>query len=187
MFQTGTLIVRPQSANILINTEGLFGKMDPFVKIQVGANHFETAVAHDQHKKPNWSDSFTFRINGEQTLQATVLERDNMSKHDLLGEVTVQLGEVFQRRNFSQSYEFRKDGKVTGQLMISFEFYPEGPAQGGFGQPQQGYGQPQQGYGQPGYGQPQPGYGQPQPGYGQPQQGYGQPQPGQPGQPAKKY
>ena len=131
MFQTGTLIVRPQSAKLTINTE-LFGKMDPFVKLQIGANHFETGVAHDQHKTPNWTDAFTFRINGEQTLQATVLEKDKMSKNDLLGEATVQLGDVFQRRNVSNWFEIRKGGKVTGQLLLSFEFYPEGPgAQGG--------------------------------------------------------
>ena len=127
MFHVGTLVVRPQSAKLTISTE-TFGKMDPYVKISCGSNNSQTAVAEDQHKTPTWSDSFVYKVTGEQTLTAVVWEKDNISKDDLIGETTVQLSEVYMAKNVSKWYELRKGGQVTGQLLISFEYYPEGQA-----------------------------------------------------------
>ena len=123
MYQVGTLIVKPQSAKITISTE-LFGKMDPYVKIKIGNNTYQSAVAQGQHKTPTWTDTFSFKINGESAMELTVLEKDTLSKDDLIGEATVQLGEMYLRKNGSNWHEIRKEGKVTGQIMISFEYFP---------------------------------------------------------------
>ena len=125
MFQTGTLIVRPQAGKITIDTE-TFGKMDPFVKLQIGATTYQTEVAENEHKTPTWTDSFVFRINGEQTLQMSVLEQDSISSNDLIGEGVIQLADIFIKKNFSNWFEVRKDGKATASIMVSFEFYPDG-------------------------------------------------------------
>ena len=125
MFQVGTLIVRPQSGKLTINTER-FGKMDPYVKIECGANHSQTAVAHDQHQTPTWSDSFIYKVTGEQTLSISVMEKDNLTKDDLLGETTIQLNDIYISKNVSKWYDIRKAGKVTGQILMSFEYYSEG-------------------------------------------------------------
>ena len=127
MFHVGTLVVRPQSGKLTINTER-FGKMDPYVKVACGGNHSQTAVAHDQHQTPTWSDSFVYKVTGEQTLTIQVFEKDNLTKDDLLGEATIQLNDVYATKNVSKWFEIKKAGAVSGQVLMSFEFYPEGQA-----------------------------------------------------------
>ena len=125
MIQVGTLIVRPLRANLTYSTE-TFGKMDPYIIVKLGTNTFTTAVAENQHKTPAWTDAFTFRVNGESTAQITVMEKDTLSKDDLIGEATLQLAPVFQPKNCEVCYEIKKNGKVTGTILVSFEFYREG-------------------------------------------------------------
>lgn len=180
MAGVGTVTFRPQFARLTIDTE-TFGKMDPYVKCNLGNNIKFTNVAHDQGKTPAWTDALTFQANNEGTIVVEVWEKDSVGD-DFLGRLSVQLGPVYTRRNVVDSGELRSDaGKVVGTINYQIEFVPniqanwggaQAGAQAGWGQPQPGYGQPQ-----PGYGQPQPGYGQPpqQGGWGQPQPGYGQP------------
>jgi C2 domain len=177
---SGQLIIKPVSANLTYDTE-FFGKMDPYAKITLGANCFKTSVALDQGKNPNWQDSFTARVKGEQSMMIELWDKDDIGNDEFIAEAQVNIAEVYQRRNVSNWYPVHRKGKSAGSVMILLEFYPDGAGMaGGMGAPmgmQAGYGAPmgmQAGYGAP-MGM-QAGYGaQMAPAYG----GYGMPVPGQ--------
>jgi len=186
----GKLIVRPMSAKLTYDTE-VFGKMDPYAVIKCGTQTFKTKSANDMGKTPVWHEMFEIQIQGQDSLQVSIFDKDVGSEDDFICDGTITLTSVFQGGVAEQWFPLFRKGKSAGQIQVKLEFQPFGGLQQPFGvPPQQPYGYPTQpGYGyppqQPGYGYPpqQPGYGYPpqQPGYGYPPQpGYGYP-PQQPG------
>lgn len=170
---SGVLRVKPVMAEIKRSTEW-FGDMDPYVIARVGNQQQKTRPAHDQDKKPTWTDVLQFNINGESMLQIALYDKDNITFDDFIAESQINLAEVCSRGNFTNQYPLRKQGRDDGWIMIAFEF--QGSMGGGFG------GQP--GFGGPGYGG-QPGFGGPgyggQPGFGGQPGGFGGPGYGGPG------
>lgn len=178
----GKLIIKPMSAKLTYDTE-VFGKMDPFAVIKCGTQTFKTKTANDMGKTPVWHDVFEVQIQGQDSLQVTLFDKDIGSQDDFICDGTITLTSVFQTGVAEQWFPLFRKGKSAGQIQVRLEFQPFGGVQQPYGvPPQQPYGYPPQ---QPGYGYPpQPGYGYPpqQPGYGYPPQqpGYGYP-PQQPG------
>jgi Ca2+-dependent lipid-binding protein len=121
---TGQLIVKPICAKLTYDTEW-FGKMDPYAKITVGGSVFKTTPAHDQGKNPNWQDTFTFRVNGDQVLQVQLYDQDDASADDFIAEGVVNLSEVYNRRQVSNWFPLQRKGTSAGQIMINLEFYPD--------------------------------------------------------------
>lgn len=130
MFGSGTLVIKPTSAQLTYSTEFL-GKMDCYCTITVGGNVFRTMPAHDQGKHPNWQQVFNARVTGEQTMHVSIFDHDNVTKDDYVGECTVPLQDVYTRRNTSNWYTVNRKGRSIGQIMILLEFYPDGA--GGMG------------------------------------------------------
>ena len=124
-YHPGGLVVKPLSAQFKKDCD-TFGKMDPYVKVTVGSNTLQSKPAKDQGKTPSWQDILNFRVAGEQSVFVSCFDHDSMSAHEFLGECTIQLQDIFIRRNMAQWYELKKNGETTGQIMISFEFYPDG-------------------------------------------------------------
>jgi Ca2+-dependent lipid-binding protein len=57
--------------------------MDPFVKLKIGTQVFETKVAEDQGKKPVWNEVFEIKYDKTAELQVEVLEKDAKSNDSL--------------------------------------------------------------------------------------------------------
>ncbi len=151
MFGSGTLVIKPVSAQLTYSTEWL-GKMDCYCVITVGGNVFRTMPAHDQGKHPNWQQVFNARVSGEQTMHVSISDYDNVTKDDYVGECTVPLQDVYQRRNVSNWYQVNRKGKNIGQIMIVLEFYPDGAGGMGMGNMGMGMGMNNMGMGGMGYG-----------------------------------
>ena len=126
-FAPGALVVKAQTAN-LTNDSDSWGKMDPYVKITLGASTQTTKPAKDMGKTPNWSDILNFRVAGEQSIYVAVFDKDKFSKDEFLGETTIQLGQIFQRKFHSETYNLSRNGQPAGSISIHFEFYPDGQA-----------------------------------------------------------
>ena len=125
MFNQGKLIVRPQTAQLAKNKDFL-RKQDPYIKAQLGAQHFQTSVSKKGGKTPAWTDAFTFNINNDQTLVLHMFDKDKLSKDDFIGECTIPLNEVYQKRSLSNWYNIHNKGQLMGKLLVTFEFMPEG-------------------------------------------------------------
>lgn len=126
MSRVGTLLVKPQSGDIHIDTE-LMGKMDPYCTVKVGIASLNTKVAHDMHKSPVWHDVLTFRLDNDDRCEITVFEKDKITKDDLIGAVVIPLREVYAKKTLYETYEISHEGKVTGRIEVGLEFFPEIP------------------------------------------------------------
>ena len=179
----GNLIIRPICAKLTYSTE-TFGRMDPYCIFTLGQQKQKTRTANDADKNPNWNDTLTFQIMGDQMIHVSLFDKDTFSKDDYICEGNVSLMDVVNTGKSSQWFPLNRKGKHVGDIRIDMEF--DNPSkkknkdkqmQGqGYGYPPQQpypYPQPGQGYGYP----PQQPYPYPQQGqgYGYPQQGgYGQ-------------
>ena len=163
----GTLIVRPLSAKLTYNTEW-FARMDPYAVCTIGGTINKTATSWNTGKNPSWQDTLNFRVNGDPLMHVALYDKDNVTRDDYIGEGVVSLLQIYNTRNSNQWINLkRRNGKPAGQIMVQFEFYPEG----GMGMNQQMVMAPQMGYGI----NPNMGYGMnPQMGYGiNPNMGFG--------------
>ena len=129
-----------------------FGAMDVYCKLTIGTQVVKSSVAHDQNRHPVWPDALQVRLGGEQTMHVALYDRDHFTRDDFICETMVNLGEVFNRGNFTNSYTLMRNGRACGQIMINLEFYPgnqqpvnynqnSAPQQGQQQQQQQGFGQ----------------------------------------------
>lgn len=88
---SSSLEVQVIEANLTRNTE-LFGKMDPYVKLQVGEEAPQlTKVKEDAGIHPKWDEVFHFDItNPMLSLRLTVMDKD-ISNDDTVGEAVIPL------------------------------------------------------------------------------------------------
>ena len=141
MFQTGRLIVKPQTAQLARNKDFL-NKMDPYVVIILGGQTFCTQVARGQGKTPGWNDAATLNVNNDQMLVVRLFDKDRFGKDDIIGECVVPLQEVFQRGNVSNHYNLMDKGRAAGTVFLNMQFTPSnmGMQPGMVMQPGMGYG-----------------------------------------------
>ena len=198
---SGMLFVKPISAKLKRDTE-TFGKMDPFCKIKVGNFEQETKVHSNGGKFPAWNDLLTFKRIDENLMTIEVWDKDTF-KSDLIGECTLSLVSLIEKKKSSEWHTLSYKGKNAGEVLLDIEWkgeakqltpqfnsgfnaQPFNPQHGiTYMLPQMYMGQQPQPMQQPMYQQPMMGqvmYSQPmqQPMYQQPmsQPTYVQPQPG---------
>ena len=55
-----------------------------------------------------------------------MFDKDKLSRDDFIGECTIPLAEVYQKRSLTNWYNIYNKGQLMGQLLVTFEFMPEG-------------------------------------------------------------
>ena len=121
MFNIGTLLVKPQSAQLNEDLDTI-GKMDPYTQVTIGSTTHKTAPANGMGKLPSWKDILTFKIAAENSILVSLWDHDSANSNDFIGECTIQLQDVVSRGNFSNWYELTKNGSSAGKVFISFEY-----------------------------------------------------------------
>ena len=121
---SGKLLVKPLTAKLTRDTE-TFGKMDPYCKIWLENEIKKTKTHQDGGKYPSWNDTFTFQRNLECLLYLEVWDEDTISADDLIGETTISLSEVFEKKKTQIWYTISYKGKDAGKVLISLEFIPD--------------------------------------------------------------
>ncbi|RHY33751.1 hypothetical protein DYB32_001425 [Aphanomyces invadans] len=168
----------------------LFGKQDPFCKIQVGNQVQKTKVHDNGGRFPVWNEKFIFRVNDPQLDQIVItIEDKNVLDNAYIGQCRVPVNSFLHGQVVDQWYPVTRGKDHRGEINLRVQLTglpgqphagiappggyqapaPAYPAQPGYPVPPQGYGppQPQQGYIAPtSYTAPaQPGYAAPQPGH----------------------
>jgi C2 domain len=124
MFHQGKLLVRPQTAQLAKNKDFL-RKQDPYIVMSIGSQQFKTSISKNGGKQPSWTDTINFNINNDQALILHLFDKDKITRDDFIGECTIPLAEVYQRRSLTNWYNIHSKGRLVGQILVSFDFMPE--------------------------------------------------------------
>ncbi|CDP19756.1 unnamed protein product [Coffea canephora] len=134
--QRGTLEVLLVSAKGLENTD-LLSNMDPYAIITCRTQEKKSSVASGQGSEPEWNETFLFTISeGVTELKIKLMDSDNLTNDDFVGESTIPLGAVLAEGSVPiASYNVVKDDKYCGEIRIGLNFKREaGSDEGYYGQ-----------------------------------------------------
>ncbi|GAV68932.1 C2 domain-containing protein [Cephalotus follicularis] len=122
----GTLEVVLVGAKGLENTDFL-SKMDPFVILTCRTQEQKSSVASGQGTEPEWNESFVFNLSdGVTELKLKIMDSDNCSANDFVGEATISLEPVFVEGNLPPTaYNVVKDEEYRGEIKVGLTFTPE--------------------------------------------------------------
>ena len=89
----GTISVKITSAVLKRNTE-MFGKMSPFVEVELGSQKRRTTTQKKAGKNPNFGGEVLEFETDAPTLKLTVWDEESIKKNDLVGEATFHYDKV---------------------------------------------------------------------------------------------
>ena len=121
----GNLIIKPLCAE-LYHERDIYGRMDPYVKVTLGAQTFKTRTANNQPVNPKWGDALEFRVTSEKEASVSLWDKDTGSRDDFLGETKIPITPVIlSKEPVSDWFPINRKDKCTGRVLVSFEFFPQ--------------------------------------------------------------
>ncbi|KAF4676703.1 hypothetical protein FOL47_005420 [Perkinsus chesapeaki] len=122
-----TITVHVNYARDLYDTE-LFGAMDPYCLVILGALQYRTETKKSAGQYPKWDQLFSFRYNNESTLRFVVYDKDTMSSDDFVGEATVSLPAIAAKGGdwMGDLQLYRKKNKPAGALNVRVQMSAAG-------------------------------------------------------------
>jgi hypothetical protein len=98
----------------------VFGKMDPYVIVEIGDQRAQSSIHKKGHKAPQWNESFQYVLDGSETfVQLSLYDHDVGSDDDLIGIVKIPLLAAIQD-NIQTEWPVVKKNKTKGTLQITF-------------------------------------------------------------------
>lgn len=108
---------RPIEAQLTHDTD-TFGKMDPYLRVIVGGQTFQTDVCKGGSKNPKWDDSFDFPMSGNGSIQVSVWDKDAGSADDLIGDATLNLYQLGSVPNQIEWFDIFHNGSIAGKVAV---------------------------------------------------------------------
>ncbi|KAM1230513.1 hypothetical protein ACFX2I_040653 [Malus domestica] len=102
--------------------------MDPYVFLTVKTQEKQSTVASGQGSVPEWNETFLFTVSDDVSeLHLKIMEKDNFSADDFVGEATICLEPVFSEGSLPPTaYNVvNKDKEFCGEIKIRLTFTPE--------------------------------------------------------------
>jgi hypothetical protein len=116
-----TVLIRPVAARLSHRTDFILFKMDPFVEIAIGPNRYKTTVHKNGGKRPQWNETFTHEMYGNEGDMSVIVWDQDRKKVDLVGETKINLAQVLANGSSSNWYELFWRGKTAGRILINLE------------------------------------------------------------------
>lgn len=116
-----TLLIRPVAAQLTHNTDFFLFKMDPFVEIAIGPHRYKTTVHKKGGKRPQWNETFSHELFGNEDDMTIIIWDQDRKKVDLVGETAINLSQVLAQGSSSNWYEVFWRGKTAGRILINLE------------------------------------------------------------------
>ena len=143
----GTLEVLLVEAKGLDNND-FMADMDPYVILTVKTQEKNSNVVSGQGSTPEWNETFLFTVSDDVSeLYLKIMEKDNFSADDFVGEATICLEPVFTEGSLPPApYNVvNKDKEFCGEIKIGLTFTPEPERSdnipsGGYGESEESYG-----------------------------------------------
>lgn len=116
-----SLLIRPVAAQLSHRTDFILFKMDPFVEIAIGPHRYKTTVHKNGGKRPQWNETFTHQLCGNEGDMSVIVWDQDRRKVDLVGETRINLNQVLAQGSSSNWYELFWRGKTAGRILINLE------------------------------------------------------------------
>jgi len=97
------------------------GKMSPFIKIVNGGEVYETQIAKEGDKEPQWNDNFDFQLTGEGNIKVSVWNSATLSLDSLLGETILNLPSLAKSGQMSGWQDIIHRDQQTGKIWVEFK------------------------------------------------------------------
>ncbi|XAR54082.1 hypothetical protein NMG60_11029086 [Bertholletia excelsa] len=122
----GTLEVVLVSAKGLESTDFLTN-MDPYAIIICRTQEQKSSIASGKGTTPEWNETFLFTISdGVSELRIKIMDSDNMSQDDFVGEAAIPLEPLFAEGSIQPTaYNVTKDQEYCGEIKVGLTFTPE--------------------------------------------------------------
>uniref|UniRef100_A0A5B7B9R7 C2 domain-containing protein n=1 Tax=Davidia involucrata TaxID=16924 RepID=A0A5B7B9R7_DAVIN len=119
----GTLEVLLVGAKGLEDTDFL-SNMDPYAIITCRTQEKKSSVASGKGTNPEWNETFLFTVSdGVSELKIKIMDSDNVSEDDFVGEATIPLEPLFLEGSIPPtSYNVVKDQEFRGEIRVGLTF-----------------------------------------------------------------
>jgi Ca2+-binding EF-hand superfamily protein len=110
--------------------QGMFGKADPYCKLRIGTQEFNTKHNAGGGKNPVWNEEFGFDISNEKDMEVEVLDKETVGNDKFMGRCKVSIMEWIASGRFEGDLDLvDKANKPVGRVTIAVKF--ERPKPGG--------------------------------------------------------
>jgi Ca2+-binding EF-hand superfamily protein len=110
--------------------QGMFGKADPYCKLRIGTQEFNTKHNAGGGKNPVWNEEFGFDISNEKDMELEVLDKETVGNDKFMGRCKVSIMEWIASGRFEGDLDLQdKANKPVGRVTIAVRF--ERPKPGG--------------------------------------------------------
>lgn len=124
----------------LVDAKGLFGsdflgKIDPYVIVQYRSQERKSSTARDDGRNPSWNEVFRFQINssaanGQHKLFLRIMDHDNFSSDDFLGQATINVTDLISvgmesgssQQNPAKYSVVAADNSYHGEIRVGLSF-----------------------------------------------------------------
>ncbi|XP_059634129.1 elicitor-responsive protein 3-like [Cornus florida] len=130
---------------LLVGAKGLedsdfFTSMDPYAIVSCRSQERKSSVASGKGSNPEWNETFVFTISdGASELKIKIMDSDNLSEDDFVGEATIPLEPLFVEGSLPlTAYNIVKDEEFRGEVKVGLTFTSQGNR--GFSGEEESYG-----------------------------------------------
>jgi len=127
--QSGILFLKPLQAELTHTTEGIIGKMDPYIVFTLGNQKVKTSVCKNGAGKPFWSDVITLNKTSGDELLFIELWDASIMKDKYIANCQVSLVNLLQLGHVSQWIDVFFEGKPAGKLLLDISCQMTGQQQ----------------------------------------------------------
>lgn len=98
-------------------------KADPYVKLTIGSQTFQTKAHANGGKNPVWEEDFSFNVSNEKELLLEVYDQETKSKDKLMGTAKVSILNWIAQQSFEGSIDILdSSGKPAGKVDVAAKF-----------------------------------------------------------------
>ena len=113
----GTIVFKPIEANLTHNTD-FIKKMNPYCAFIVGSKRINSQISKHGGKHPHWNDAVTVPYTNESKIMVELMDKDRITKDDLVGSFMVDLPEIEAQGQSSRWYPLYYKNKPAGEILM---------------------------------------------------------------------
>jgi len=119
----GTLYLKPLQAELTHNTEGIFGKMDPYIIFTLGNQRIKTSICKNGGKKPYWNDVITFTKDiSDHILSIEIWDDETVKRDKYIANAHLDLNDFISQGHVIPWVDLDFETKGAGKLLLDITY-----------------------------------------------------------------